>query len=301
MNHAIVVVFDDAYGMFARACLNSIRQNYPNYPQILAFYDGADASLKRFLADFDRLRIRSGAEMFQPHLDWDLGPVSSPMVYFKYGLFGPDFDEYDVLLHLDADTLVLKPLDELFRDDDFFIVSNHGFYPTERVFAADAFADMNLLCRLAHDGLGYPGGKDDMVNAGVFAVPKRRRQPPHRDRLVDITRTYNEYLQYADQSALSLWCRSFHIPIRVDFRYNFQSPFVTEEPICSLLDDAAIVHFSNKKPSDPDFVDWLYREAVWSKRIGRSTTAAVRERAEKLQQLFFLYTSVRGLNLAEQV
>jgi len=207
--------------MFARACLNSIRQNYPNYPQILAFYDGADASLKRFLADFDRLRIRSGAEMFQPHLDWDLGPVSSPMVYFKYGLFGPDFDEYDVLLHLDADTLVLKPLDELFRDDDFFIVSNHGFYPTERVFAADAFADMNLLCRLAHDAWAIRGQRRHGQCRSVRR-PKRRRQPPHRDGSWTspglIMNIFNMRIRapFALVSQLSY-------PIRVDFRYNFQS------------------------------------------------------------------------------
>ncbi|KAA3621480.1 MAG: hypothetical protein DWQ08_14030, partial [Proteobacteria bacterium] len=49
--HAIYMCFDDNFFDFARACINSLTQNFPNHPPIFADYAGADLAVTTYLDD----------------------------------------------------------------------------------------------------------------------------------------------------------------------------------------------------------------------------------------------------------
>jgi|GEM_PF-1217750 len=261
MNHAIFLVFDDAYSRQATACLKSIEANYPGHPRILACYDGSDPAVLAFLDAVENLE-RVPYEQDDARLPGiHLGVVNSPKVFHRYLLWSEKFDAYDAILHLDVDTLVLKPLDALFETDEFFAVSDHSNTPAYRVFRAGLEQDQQLLAMLAEDGLPFPGGQDDMINAGVFVIPRRYRTRAQYDKLWELTRRYNSYLLFADQSAISLWCHLNGIRIATDYRFNFQAWFFYSDhffydgffgPAFS-VDDIHVLHFSSWKQDGPHY------------------------------------------------
>ncbi len=254
MNHAIFLVFDDAYCQPAIACLKSIEANYPGHPRILACYDGNDDAVLAFLASVRNLE-RVPYEPDDARLEGiSLGVVNSPKVFYRYRLWSERFDAYDDILHLDVDTLVLKPLDALFGRDAFFAVSDHS-NPGYRVLRSEARHDPQLVQRLAEDQLFFPDGQDEMINAGVFVIPKRYRNRAQYEKLWELTRRYNDYLLFADQSAISLWCHYNQIPIATDYRFNFQAWFFYSDAFFYdgffgpgfSVDDIHLLHFSSWK------------------------------------------------------
>ena len=145
------------------------------------------------------------------------------MVYYKYLLWTNRYDEYDNILHLDVDTLVLAPLDELFNRNEFFIVYNNISFREVRILPKDKKSMALAGFYLGYHGIRLPE-HEDMINAGVFMIPKRFRQKKYLDSLVDITNDFKDLLVYADQSALSLWCIKNEIIPSDEYQYNFQTP-----------------------------------------------------------------------------
>jgi len=262
--HAIFMVFDDNFAKYAKACLNSVETNYPNHPEILVYYNGSDDSIITWLLSINnltRMEYRENEELVR---DLNLGPVNSATIYFRYNLWTDQFDEYDNVLHLDVDTLVMKPLDELFETDEFFITPNHEYFDFVRVFPKGTEENEYVQKQLAKDGLFYPSGMDDMANAGIFVIPKKYRTREYYDILLDITRRYNKYLNYADQSAISLWCHYLKIPFQARYEYNYQTPFLTFKDVPVSVSDAYIIHYSSDyKPDTDKFRTW------W--RLGKHT------------------------------
>lgn len=283
--HAIFMAFDQFFGKYARACINSIKTNYPDHPEILVFYRHTepfdepceelddivpamteerkeeikqlDENMIKFLKNQKNLKIMEFKEDKALTETLDLGPVDSPTIFLRYMLWSNQFDEYDNILHLDVDTLVMKPLDDLINQEDFFVTPNHEYFDFVRVFRKEQKDDPKLHTLLKKDILKYPDGMDDMCNAGIFVIPKKYRTKKYYNKLVQLTKRYNDYLQYADQSAISLWCRHFKIPFQAKYEFNFQTPYIEMPDVHVPLEDAHIIHFSSEfKPDHPEFKSW---------------------------------------------
>ncbi len=269
MKNAIVTVFDDEYFKYARALLNSIKLNYPHHPAILACYDGNKPEVLNFLQSTGGVVVIpcQGVCMSSIGLQMrnlNLGLVGNPKVYFKYLLWTDTFDEYDNVLYLDSDTLVLQPLDYLFEQDDFFCVADNTADYTCRLFYPDRSADSQLLAWLELDGICFPGGKNDMLNAGMFLIPKKYRNPYYLGSLLGLTHRYNEFLMFADQSAISLWCKRHGIPIRPLYQYNFQACFFFDPMLLNFpFSEITILHYTWWKPDEEPYQSILRAAACF--------------------------------------
>jgi lipopolysaccharide biosynthesis glycosyltransferase len=271
MNDAIFLAFDDAYSLYARACLNSLRANYPSYPQLVVYYNGSSTEVHTFLTSFERLTIVTDHDLPLMEESFNLGEVNTKAVYFKYLCWNARFAQFRNVLYLDTDTLVLKPLTNLFETTEFYAAPNHDSLPTVRIFDPARLADSQLLSMLSQDKLPIPDSMDDMCNAGVLLIPAKYRTPDHFNHLMEITRHYNQFLQYADQSAISLWCKMNNIEFSNDFSFNFQSVhFGCDDLHAYTLDDIHILHFSSRrKPNTVEFMLWQRIPLAQRKRMAQ--------------------------------
>lgn len=264
MNNAIVFFFDDNYYDYFRACINSLKCNFAVHPKLLAGYDGCRKTVIEFLDSHDIERIRPETPEFGARVR--TGPVDNGIVLRRFALWTDAFSVYDKVLHLDVDTLVLGSLQPLFEQEEFFVVANHEPSPEARVFQPGSNDDPRLRMLLREDGIDFPGHSDDMVNAGVFMIPRRYRNGEERGRLEYLAARYGAYLAYADQSLLSLYCKFRGIRCSTRFEYNYQSPFFTDETMGYALRDLKVVHFSNHKPGSSGFMEWE-RLKGWRTRL----------------------------------
>lgn len=258
MINAIVLIFDDLYFLYAKACINSIKSNYSNHPIIAVYYEGNDDEIVKYLSSIENLEFNFwDRDCFETiGLDQnrvDLGIVDNLKVYYKYFIWTKKFDNYDNVLYLDADTLVLGSLDELFDQEDFFVVTDYNESDTYKLFRPEFSDDVTLRSVLDQDGLFYPGGAHDMINAGVLLIPRKFRTEPNLLQLIGITYRYSKYMMFADQSAISIWCHKNRIQIRQNYYYNFQISFYTKIFSNFFHEKIRIVHFSWCKPETYNF------------------------------------------------
>lgn len=266
--NVIFLSFDDRMEVFARACLTSIKRNYPKHPLLMIHYDGCNADTLSFLQSRDRVQLVSTADLAEIPAVFPPGPVGHRVVYRKYAAWSDLFNGFDKVLYLDVDLLVLRPLDELFASDDFVAVANREFDEDVRIFPRDCWNDAPLLAKLAEDAIPLPTESNHMCNAGVLLVPKRFRTQAQLQRLLDITHRYGHYLQYADQSAISLWCMVNGLELCLKFEYNFQACFFGSDLAHSYsLNTIRVLHFtSSKKPNTLEFMMWprLPKDVRWT-------------------------------------
>jgi lipopolysaccharide biosynthesis glycosyltransferase len=196
----------------------------------LAFYDGNRKPIKQFLQTVKNLKIIPYDETFQDLRGVNLGRINSKKVYFRYILWTTFFDDYDSIIHLDADTIVLGPLEDLLFREDFFCVADFtlGF---DRLFDFKFRNDKKLIKRLSDDSLSTDPCSLQMMNAGIFVIQKKYRTTEQFDRLWHFTKRYNAYSQFADQAAISLWCYHNKIPFSLEIEYNFQIPFLLNSTV----------------------------------------------------------------------
>lgn len=94
------------------------------------------------------------------------------------------------------------------------------------------------------------------MNAGVFAIPKKFRNNKSFEKLWELTTKYNNFMMFADQSAISLWCHFHRIHFSNDIRFNFQVslfnyPIIFYSEVMkdiNILIDIHILHFARCKP-----------------------------------------------------
>lgn len=262
------MTFDDRFSRLAIACLKSIKKNYPKHPRLFIYYDGNDARILKLLRRVPNAEMVPSIEIPGISDNLSLGEVGSPTVYYRYFVWGDFFADFDNVLYLDVDTLVLRPLDRLFDTTEFFVVDNREPDDRVRVFDGADLEDESLCNMLAQDELPTMRGIADMCNAGVFVIPKKLRSSQSQKQLVDITNRYNRYLKFADQSAISLWCCKNKIPFSTKYEFNYQVTFFNSE-IHRELRDIYVLHYSSpRKPLTEKFMKWKRLEL--SVRIGLS-------------------------------
>lgn len=274
MKNAIFCAFDDNHWDHFLHCYNSIKVNYPEHPELLIFYKGSSEERISWLKDKKGIRLYLNETLSDNmKYKWYHKAVHSEMVYFKYMLWTDKFFEYDNILHLDVDTIILKSLEDLFNKEEFFIVKNNlqfkeiQILPTEKKY-------QGLIKEILLDHNIKNVKQSDMVNAGVFMIPKKYRNEHYLKSLLEITKDFGPLLVYADQSALSLWCLKHNIPVSEEYQYNFQTPIFNKffksryskklfhigsyfSRNVGILDNIRIIHFSGiLKPGDPKFLSW---------------------------------------------
>jgi len=252
---AIYLCFDDRFAGHARACLNSLRSNFPGHPPLLVDYRGRAPHVLSLVDAHAATRLHPAPPPeFTSALRMTRG---RDCALHRFGLWRRGLRECGPILHLDADTLVLGPLDDLFEASQPVFVANHEADPAVRIFAPECAGDPTLLSRLAEDGLDYPDAPDDMANAGVFLLPPSLRTRPQMALLARLAQRYGAYFAFADQSLLSLWLRVRGIRPSTDFSVNFQTPFFTDPSVDLPFEAIRVLHFSSaRKPGTRAFSQW---------------------------------------------
>lgn len=247
MKNAIFLCFDKDYFIYAKACINSILKNYPNYPEIIVCYKSStiDEELINFLRPIERLKFKIFDNTIHE-------TFNNNIVYQKFSLFIDSyFDEYDKIIYLDCDTIVMKSLDDIFKKEEFFIVSNFENAPHINVFGNLRNEKINETLQNMY--LVYPENEWSMCNAGMFMIPKKYRTSIYFNHLIKIERNFRDWIKYEDQSILTLWCQYFNIPISNEFKYNYQTTF---DSLDFEKNDLSIIHFSGIKPDKKEFLKW---------------------------------------------
>lgn len=261
MKNCIFITFDDNYFFYAKPCLNSLVKNYPNHPPVKVLYKGNNPDVLNFISTLSNVQIIDYQLDLSQFESLNFGPMGSPMIYVRLLLWTNYFDEYDTIVYLDCDTLILKPFPEVFEENDFFCVLDNACTMNDsphKVFLMSGESDENLLSLLQKDNLEFDTINKLMINSGFFVLPKRYRTKEHLDQIWKITATYNPYIMYADQSALSIWCYLNNIFISKDYKYNFQIGLSFNKAIPSIdIDSIKIIHFAGIKPDEPYFQDFV--------------------------------------------
>ncbi|MBV6644206.1 MAG: hypothetical protein KI790_02080 [Cyclobacteriaceae bacterium] len=258
MKNAVCYLVDDHNHEFLMSSLKSLKEYMPDHPDVVILFAGDDR--KRLDALFDpkdRVLIKGvKTKLTSIESISNQGFLKNNVVFYKLLLWSELLDDYDSVLYLDTDTMIQGELTELFQSNDFFIVTDSTNAPQFRLFKPQKANHPKLKRLLSEDNLRHPKDKDDMANAGVFLIPKKYRTTEQFELILSIMLRYDEFLMFADQSIISLWCHINEITFSKDLKYNFQLQFYQGEHFFyhyllkdrTNLDDIRVVHFADWKP-----------------------------------------------------
>ncbi len=226
-----------------KICLKSIVHNYWSHPDIIICY--TDFSLW----DLQNLqKIYDGIIFIKNDLTkYEIWPVMKhlpkeidPKVFYARFLLWRHkiFDNYEKILHLDADIIVTKPLDELFSIDDFLMIKE-SYQWEDQIFIS--IENEALQKKLFDDWIVI---KNTAGNAWVFLLPSRYRNENYYNQLMWILHKYNTYIKRADQSIINIRMYLNNLEISSQFEYNFQHRFIVDWNHDKILRNAKIIHFN---------------------------------------------------------
>src|SRR6187200_1308933 len=177
--NALMVTVDECYANLLQLFLASLHRHYPNHPEVLACIDGWSAQAKQRLQGC--FPFVSWIDVKE--LDWTAGvpmkhdeAFNHPVMYARWAALTKRFDQYDTIVYLDVDMLVLRPLDELCASAEMRAFEETYPEKDQLVFRDRASADLQQL--LLADGLQHQRW-DVAANAGVLALPRSVRTPAH--------------------------------------------------------------------------------------------------------------------------
>ncbi len=244
--HCIFTTFDDSYFPYAKACINSLHANYPDHPQIIIYYPGNKHEVREYVERMPNVSLLDLEFDLDKIANLNLGVIGSSMIFIRLFLWTNLFDQYETIVYLDCDTIVVKPFAEVFEKNSFFCVADSSPDP---VFRQEVSADPDLLRALYLDGMDLTTVNSTMINSGFFVLPKKYRSAENVKQIWRIADTYNNFIMHSDQSILSIWCQLNNITASRDYQYNFQTYFILSDIIHKTdLDDIKIMHFSFWKP-----------------------------------------------------
>lgn len=249
MTAAVLVTVDARYADPLQLFLGSLHRHYPRHPDVLVCTAEWSATLHdRFRRLFPFVTWIDVAD-----LDWNTGPpmkheqeFDRPVMYARWAGLTSRFDRYDQILYLDADMLVLEPLDALVNSCQMVAFEELFPHKTTLVFTDRTVAALQTL--LTADGL------DDhdwniAANAGVMVLPRSVRTPEHLATARRITRQYAPHLMWGDQSLLNVWMARYRLAVTHDCRFNYQLRLLIEDHTrCCPFRDVKILHFNGQRP-----------------------------------------------------
>jgi len=299
---SVLMAFDAAYAPHAAACIASLLKQCQTRVEILiataADPAGFAEPIRRSFAGNDRVSIQFRTVQVPPGIHFPLPYTLTLETYFRFWI-GDLLPDRSRALYLDPDTIVVGPIEELWRTD------LHG-----NVLAAVPIPNS---ARPATHGM-RPGSL--FFNAGVLLIDLDRwRAEGYRDRCLDYLKQHPERAIDGDQDILNLVTEGHWLPL--PFEWNVISPFyrkshdlgLPRSKVRRVRRNARIIHFNGgnkpwtylddhpRKPDylrslaatewrgwrPPDFTPvnvvrkrlapWLPR---WAKRGGRALVRAVR-------------------------
>jgi glycosyl transferase family 8 len=247
--NAVMVTVDECHANFLQLFLASLHRHYPDHPEVLACLDGWSAQAKQRLQGcFPFVSCVDVTE-----LEWTAGPpmkhqevFNHPVMYARWAALTKRFDQYDTILYLDVDMLVLGPLDELFASAEMRAFQETYPEKDKLVFRDRISPDLQQL--LVADGLQHHRW-DVTANAGVIILPRNVRTAAHLTEAQRITRRYGPHLMWGDQSMLNIWMARHQLSVVHDCRFNYQLRLLLNlDCPCCRFRDVRILHFNGRRP-----------------------------------------------------
>jgi lipopolysaccharide biosynthesis glycosyltransferase len=144
------------------------------------------------------------------------GRVDPHVFYARLLLWTDYFRDFGNILHLDVDTLILDPLEDLVAVDEFVMVLEEH---TEPDYLFLDHRDPALLTLLEEDSIKIDAHRG---NAGVFLLPPQWRGAQEYREILRLLSRYREHLKWADQSLLNLWMLHRGIETSWNSSWNYQ-------------------------------------------------------------------------------
>ncbi len=238
---SVVVLITDEDMFFAtRRLIGSILRNWPEYPELVVFHSDLSSESVEFLDSVPRTRrvdLSVPGQMVGPAMHETL-ESKAELFYARFLIWGEAFDEYDRVLYLDVDGLVLNSLDPLLEQDFYTCVNGSG---RMRVFRDPEDPDLQAL--LDADGIDLEGFKT--CNGGVMLLSARWRTREQLAKITEIVRRYRPYLRWGDQSVTNLWMYQNGLRSSEDTRYNYLLFLDAWKPGARrLLREVGFLHFA---------------------------------------------------------
>ena len=249
MTASVLVTVDARYADPLHLFLGSLHRNYPHHPDVLVCTTEWSAALHdRFRRLFPFVTWVDVAD-----LEWNTGPpmkhleeFDRSVMYARWAALTSRFDRYDQILYLDADMLVLEPLDALVNSCR--MVAFEELFPHKTTLVFTDRSDAALQALLAADGLGDHDW-NIAANAGVIVLPRSVRTAGHLDTAQRIARQYAPHLMWGDQSLLNVWMARYRLGVTHDCRFNYQLRLLLEDHrSCCAFRDVKILHFNGQRP-----------------------------------------------------
>ena len=161
------------------------------------------------------------------------------------------FTEYDKILYLDSDIIILDDLEELFNID----ISNHYAAAVKDYIATDILRQHELI------------NTNDYFNSGVLLLNlKILRNDYLKEKLLDYK--INGYNIFMDQDAFN-YCFNNKVKF-IDLKYNYMITYVTYDNNilskfynCNIDDKIVILHVTYVKPWNNNVEDKKYYYEFW--------------------------------------
>lgn len=219
----------------------SLSINYPAYPHVVIIYNGNNPEHLEYLKQIPRSSIITEFNFDNIHIE----------------MFSPKHFTNSDVLFLDIHSIILKPLDHIFLKK-ISIISNHDFIETSSIFTQESIFDEQLNNLLLQDNITFPLYNDELVNKNYMFIPKQYRNEQTYSELLQLSKTYEPYIQNGVNSILSLWMKKNNIEPQYDYKYNFQSIFFQFNDIKYMpLDYIIIFNYDNAiLPDDDEIQNW---------------------------------------------
>jgi hypothetical protein len=211
---AIVVTISPSYLPITALFLDSLRLTGHDLEVVVChthLTETHEAALRRHYLNVRLLDING--------LDYPIGPPSlgdralnASIMYARLLIWSRVFDDYDQLLYMDCDQIVVDALDPLFAMGSFTIIAD---YAPETILTTGASTEPgpSWLAEI---------NSATMANAGVFCVDRSWRTPEQTRLLESLCRQFHDRLRWGDQSLINLWMIHNRLRPRADLRFNCQ-------------------------------------------------------------------------------
>jgi lipopolysaccharide biosynthesis glycosyltransferase len=240
--HAIVMTTLANYYSLLLLSLDSLQRNFPGHPEVTIFQKGFSADQIGYLvARYERLRVLdlTGRKFVCGPTMLSRNYKDPEVFYARFLIWTPLFEEYDHVLYLDVDTMVMQPLDSFFSQDEFLCFAE-SYTGSQPYFYSENDSELKRL--LAEDGFGQLPLPP--ANAGVIVVPRRYRSAGQIQELQRLVDRYARHLIWGDQSLINLWmARNGLLPIH-DFRFNYQVRLFLQKRAVKEYREMRIIHVS---------------------------------------------------------
>lgn len=231
---------DRSFFPMLELCLESLYKNYNwNYDIVICHTDFGEYEQRRLFKYKNIVFLKNNLPKnkigpIMGHLSSSIDPK---VFYARFLIWELDFfQQYDKILHLDADMLVIKDLNELFSSDDFFIVKE--VYEWNDSIFLNELGISKLERNWIYMNFKYT------ANCWMFLVPKKNRTVAIYDEFIKILEIYKEDIKRGDQSIINIRIANNNITISSNFSYNFQHRLLLDINFHDQFKDAKIIHFN---------------------------------------------------------